>query len=329
MVLDGNISETHIYNEPDINKSKDFVDSLLSGAGLNSGSPIICERIIIRFLEKNASGLKKFFREKGLYPAMGTDRALELVYRSLYGRVIEKVLPVINRFIESADFSFLDKISISGTVSDDFRKEKLHDFVQMLFRDPPARFNMNGVYNIFLYQVLEKYMTEIFRRRDFLYQKLFTEQKTAVNRDEFIVLLKVLLLVKNAVFMDFAVDPNNPGMKIELRDVSHDRKKLLLYTDSLKKFIIPFLPGFPEPVIDLAVKSNLTDSMTDADEYICKFLFILNARFQNYENILKPDRGAESPDKSWFNLAEKNSLYFGYNIDIVKSLQAIAGANNW
>ena len=329
MVLDGNSQEKKVYNEPDIIKAKNFVDSLLSGTGLQSGSPIICEKIVVRFLEKNASGLEGIFRNTGLYPAMGTDQALELVYHNLYGRISENVLPVINRFIENTDFSFLDKISGAGTVSDEFRKEKLHDFVQLVFRNRSARFRMNGVYNIFFYKILEKYTAEIFRRMDFLYQKIFSEQKIAVNQEELIISLKVLLLIKNGAYMNTDSDTVNTDKTLRISNKGTDREKRPVYIDSMKKHIISFLPGFPDAVIDLAVKSNLPDNMTDNDEYICKFLFIINDRFQNYENIVKPDRGAESPDKSWFNIVGKNPAYYGYNSDVIKSLHLIAGEKNW
>ena len=65
------------------------------------------------------------------------------------------------------------------------------------------------------------------------------------------------------------------------------------------------------------------------NEYIPRFLYVLNSRYQYYENIPYPDRGAEGPDKSWFSLACKNASYFGYNQAIVRELETIAGENNW
>lgn len=329
MVLDGNFSENHIYHEPDINKVKYLIDSLLSNAGLKSGSPLWCERIIVRYLEDNISGLKKILQDTGLDPFMEMDQALELVHRSLYGMVSEKVLPVINRFVEESDFSFLDKISGNGTISDEFRKDKLHDFIQILFGNRQARYNMNGVYNIFCYNVIERYTSEILVRKGFLYQKFFTEQKIPASHEELIVLLKVLLLIKNTVYIKIPIEASTIDLTINIAGIGSDRLKLRKYIDGMKDYIISFLKVIPAAVIELGIKSNLPDYMTDEDEYICKFLYILNARYQNYENISKPDRGAESPDKSWFNIAEKNSAYFGYNREIIRELQNIAGEKCW
>jgi hypothetical protein len=43
----------------------------------------------------------------------------------------------------------------------------------------------------------------------------------------------------------------------------------------------------------------------------------------------KVDRGAESPDKSWFSIAKKNADYYGFDRRMLDELYMIAGDNNW
>jgi hypothetical protein len=329
VVLEREFSPKKKYNEPDINKAKDIVEQLLSNPGLKSKPLIVREEIIIDYFSQNLPALKVMLEGSGLLPHIELDQALELIYRNLFGKVSGAVLPVINHFIEKSDFLFFDKLSETGTTSEIFRKEKLHDFVQVIFNDRYARSNMNGVVNIFIYKVLERYIGEIVRRRDFLYNELFTVQKTVYSPEDYLVFLKVVLLIKNAAYLNISAKPLSRYLNMNVNNFNQNTDNLTAYIDSMKKYIMPLLPGFPESVIDLAVKCNLPDFMTKDEEACCKFLYIINARFQDYKDIMKPDRGSESPDKSWFQIAEKNSGYFGYNSKIIEALNAIAGDNNW
>ena len=166
------------YSETDINKVNDFVDHLLSNPGIKSEPLLIGEGMIMNFLVQNLPQLKVTFKNSQFFPHLEWNQVLELIFENLYGRVSGIVLPVINQFIDNSDFSFLDKLSETGTIADKFRREKLHEFVQMIFKNRDSRFNMNSTINIFSYEVMEKYTGEIFKRRDFLHNELVTVQKT-------------------------------------------------------------------------------------------------------------------------------------------------------
>lgn len=317
------------FSETDINKINDFVDHLLSNPGIKSEPLLIGEGMIMNFLVQNLPQLKVTFKNSQFFPHLEWNQVLELIFENLYGRVSGVVLPVINQFIDNSDFSFLNKLSGEGTIADKFRREKLHEFVQMIFRNRDSRFNMNSTINIFNYDIMEKYTGEIFKRRDFLYNELVRVQKTNIDAAEYIVFLKIMLLIKNTVFMKLPLNPSNPDTKLCINDIPRNRKNLQSYTDSIVKYIITLLPGFPDKLIRLAVKSNYTADMTEQDEASSKLIFILCGRFQNYKHIAKIERGAESPDKSWFGIAKKNADHFGYDRRILDALYLIAGDNNW
>ncbi len=317
------------YSEQDINKVNDFVDHLLSNPGIKSEPLLIGEGMIMNFLVQNLPQLKVTFKNSQFFPHLEWNQVLELIFDNIYGRVSGIVLPVINQFIDNGDFKFLDKLSNTGSIADKFRREKLHEFVQMIFKNRDSRFNMNSTINIFSYEIIEKYTGEIFKRRDFLHNELVRVQKTNIDSNEYIVFLKIMLLIKNIVFMRLQINPSNPESKLCLADIGKNKKNLQSYSDSLVRYIIPLLPGFPERLIRLAVKSNFTADMTEQDEASSKLIYILSARFQSYKHVAKIERGAESPDKSWFGIAKKNAEHFGYDKRILDALYLIAGDNNW
>ncbi len=317
------------YSEQDLNKVNDFVDHLLSNPGIKSEPLLIGEGMIMNFLVQNLPQLKITFKNSQFFPHLEWNQVLEMIFDNLYGRVSGTVLPVINRFIDNADFKFFDKLSGTGTVADKFRREKIHEFVQMVFRNRDSRFNMNSSINIFTYEIIEKYAGEIFKRRDFLFNELVRVQKTNIESGEYIVFLKTMVLVRNIVFMRLNLNSSNPESKICINDIGRNKKNIQSYTDIIVKYLMPLLPGFPEKLIRLAVKSNYSADLTEQDEPSSKLVYIFSARFQNYKHIARIERGAEPPDKSWFGIARKNADHFGYDRRILEALYLIAGDNNW
>ncbi len=105
---------------------------------------------------------------------------------------------------------------------------------------------------------------------------------------------------------------------------------------NIAKFLPPFvnainqsLPNLDEKTISLAIKSNLGHHHTDVNDASSRFLFILTSRYHNYKPVTQLDRGAESPDKSWFGIARRNADSMGCDARMVDELYRIAGENNW
>jgi len=45
--------------------------------------------------------------------------------------------------------------------------------------------------------------------------------------------------------------------------------------------------------------------------------------------VTRVDRGAVSPDKSWFNISRRNFKFYGFDIKLLDELYKIAGENGW
>jgi hypothetical protein len=317
------------YKESDLNKVNDFVEHLFSRPGIKSEHLLAGEKMIADFIAQNLPRLKVTFKNSRFFPHLELNQVLELISENLYSRVSGVILPIINEFVNNTDFTFMDKFSDTGTISDKFRRERLYDLVQMIFSNRDSRFNMIGTANIFKYSVIEKYMEEIFKRRGYIYDELAGVKSFNLELSEYIILLKTMLLIRNTVYMKLPLNSSSSDTKISVNDIGDESQIILFYTNSMVEYMIPLLPGIPEKFVRLAVKSAFRADLLDQDEPIAKLIFILNSRFKNYKHIAKTDRGAESADKSWFDIAGKNAGHFGYDRQILGALYIIAGDNNW
>jgi hypothetical protein len=322
------LSETG-FSEPDINRVNEFTDQLLLKSLERSGSVITAEGLILNFIDRNTPRIKNEFKKNLFFSRFETSRLMELICENLYAKVSGSVYPVINNFIDDTDFSFFDRISRSGTVSDKFRKEKLYNLFGIVFRNRSSRLQLNSVINIFKYNALERYIGRIFNKRDLLCDKFLNDLKADLSADELIVFFKTMLMVKNIVFMNPPVISVNSQPELSVKDAVKNSDDIQIYTDLLAEHITPLLPGIPENLIRSAVKSNFNSEMNGYDDTSAALIFILCSRFHNYRHIEPVPEGAEPADKSWFYAASENAGHFGYDREILDTLYKIAGENNW
>ena len=306
---------------------KEFIDHLLNVSSIRSETALRAEGQILSFIFQNKSQLEQTFRTPQYFPSLSWDDVLKMIYSELYARSAEHVLTHFNGFINSSDFTFMNKFPGGSALPNDFHREKLSELVAAIFKNAEARFNYNGAYNIFKEKILENYLGESFKRRDSLYNELVRVQKTYLECDEYITFLKVLLLVRNAAYLKI---PSAAGAhNINMFESAKIPGKLTKYLDEAAVHFRQIAPNCTDRVMKLAFKSHLKKEHTDLEDASSRFIYILCSRFNNYTPVKTVDRGAESPDKSWFSVARKNSDYLGFDRRMLEVLYQIAGENNW
>jgi hypothetical protein len=138
----------------------------------------------------------------------------------------------------------------------------------------------------------------------------------------------VLLIIRNAAFVKIPLNGAS-DKTFNMADCINSPANLKKYMEKLLVSIKQQLPNIPEKAITLAIKSNVWDNQTGIEDSSSRLIYILVKRFQDYRPIEKIDRGAESPDKSWFGIAKKNAEYYGFNKRMLDELYRIAGDNKW
>ena len=314
-------------NEVEKNKIRGFVDHLLNLPNIKNEQLLVAEGLILNFISANVNQLKTTFKTPQFFPNLEWSNVFQELLSNLYERVCANVLGVFNEFIDGTEFTALNR---EGNLNFPaaFQKEKLSSFLQNLFKNREARFNFSSVYNIFQFEIIEKYIGEIFSRREVIYNELVRVQKTHLECDDYIVFLKTLLLVKNAGFLKIplAGDASNP---VNLAESAKTPGKMHKLIDSLAANVRQGLPVLSDKAIKLALKSNLRESLSDIQAASSRLLYILSMRFHNYKPVEVIDRGAESPDKSWFAIVRKNAESYGFDKKMLEELYRIAGDNSW
>ncbi len=319
-----------MINEEDRKKISDFVTHLLSNPNIEGEPILVGETLIINFITKNLKSLQETFKTPQFFPYLEWEEVLQNILLDLRERVLKLVLPDLIDYINtSINFSVLNKVTGAEAVGVQFFKEKFLDFVKAIMVHKDVRFHFNSVLNIFKYNILEKYLNDIFKRREFIYNELAKVQRLNLKTDEHIEYLKILLLIKNGAYVRIPIDSNSGQKKINIEMANKAPQILKVFIEKSVDGIKKDLVSVDEKVIKMAIKANLSDEHTELEESSARFLKIMTERFQDYKPNIKVDRGAETPDKSWFNIARKNADYYGLNKRMLEELYRVAGDNNW
>lgn len=314
--------------EQDTQKIRDFVDHLLGLPNIKGEPLLIGEGLILNFIVQNMNQLKATFKTPQFFPHLDWNEVIQVMLSELYGKVSHDILPEFLEFINSADLHMLNLLHQGTNFPENFLREKLQEFTQTIFKNKDVRYNLSSTLNIFKYNILEKYLAEIFNRREVIYNELVRVQKMNLECDEYLVLLKTMLIIKNAAYLKMPINENS-STALSLTDALKMPGKASKFIEKAAKHLFTMLPVVPEKIIQLALKANLKESLTENEDASSRFLFIFSHRFHNYRPVEKIDRGAESPDKSWFAIARKNADLYGYDKRMLDALYRIAGDNNW
>ncbi len=313
----------------DKQKILSFVNHLLSIPNIKSEPPVIREGLIISFITKNMSQIKETLISPDFFPKMKPDDALKVVFQVLKQRIVNAVMPEVEEWLnERVSFRLVQKVFPNQQITADDYKSMLLKFIQGLISFNDARYNFNSVINIFKYQVLERYISEIFERKGYIFNEIRRVEKTDLGAKEYIEYSKLVFLIKNIVYMRVPVTTNYGERSININEIkkfSVPMEKLLNKQEQLVKKTLPFIT---QKAFMTAAKSNIKKEITKLEEASSRLYYILASRYQEFK-YQKTDRGAETQDKSWYNIARRNRSFYGFDENMVNELYLIAGDNLW
>jgi len=99
------------------------------------------------------------------------------------------------------------------------------------------------------------------------------------------------------------------------------------YLQKILPNIAAFVPSLPPAVIGMGLRGTLAFPLTQNVEAVARLSAILALRGRTLAPGLVVDRGADSPDKSWFNVNRKNARWHGLDAGMLDELYTIASEN--
>lgn len=297
-------------------KIDQFLEHLLSLPAIKKDCPIGAEQQIITFIKTNLPKLEVSFTKPEFFPNLPPKETIAYIVSTLQKRVVDLSLNFFKKVINSEiDLSVLRKVR-KRPVNEELLKEKIISLLEEMLLDPITRLQLKPVYYILQTKYIDKIINLLFDRKAFTYNELVRVQKCYIEAGEYISYLKILLL--------FSQFPNfqKENKKILINAATNEEKVQICSNSS--KILARKIPEIDIIEFKLAVDSNLPENLLEIWEASSRLLFILLHRFNEYDPNFKSEKGAETPDKSWFGVARKIAKDFGYNKGIIDELFLIA-----
>jgi hypothetical protein len=277
-------------DQSDKKKMLSFVHHLLSLKNIRVEPPVVGEGLIRTFLMENIHTIKDTLHSPEFFPDFPPEIALQNIQLILKQYVLNQVLPRVRIWLDrKIDYALVSE-AFGTELSCEECKSSLFTFVHGMLQSVETRYNFNSVINIFEHDVLDRYIGEIFRRRDTIFNEITRVERLRMDGDVFAEYAKVIFLLKDAVFVE------RDGAILDVRNaLALPEQKTLAPLVRMVRERVPFVT---EDAVMHAVKTNYRSNLLSKRDACARLFFIFSSRFQDYRHHGKIDRGAESPDKS-------------------------------
>ncbi len=309
-------------NEEDIMKK--FVARLMSNPCFAKETPFKIEEQIRLFFETNQQGLKPTFSSENYFPHLSWEESGQLFYKTLREMTNTAVQPMLQALaMNQLDYSFVEVLSSRKRLKDDYGAQLLTFLNEMMNMDA-VRINMDTVLNAISHRLPDKYISEIFFKRSYTIFEIEKVQKLNLNAAQTTEFIKIALLIHLVGY----------ASKLEKSNVKQKGKNSLLFltrrqTENLFHQYKSKLSLFPEALIQSGIKTNMSfaeDEMLEATSRVSRIIYELG---KSYRPDIKVSRGAETFEKSWFQIQKKNYGYFGFDKKMVDEFYRISAENYW
>ena len=300
-------------------RAEQFLGRLLANPAIDGFGPLSKEEQIHQFFQVNGAQLYPTLSSPAFFPGKDWPAVQAILARALTAITDGELEKGLTEMFSRVDYGFLSFLAEGGFQAAR-TADTLLDLQKKLLKNGEARKALNGPFAAVAYAVPDLYLEEAFRRREYIHFELVKVQKLRMSKEEIKALVQVSVLLRNTVHFLSGAQPfaGEPSGVVQ-PDYAHK------VTDALSRQS----RALPPALLSSAVNSNVSFIEDPAVETTARLTSIFAHRCNNYRPIGKVDRGADTPDKSWFNIARRNYKYYGFDIKMLDELYKIAGENGW
>lgn len=329
-----------MINENDVEKMRSFIGRLLSNDNIKNEPFWKRENHIINFIKANQQNLKTTLNSPQFFPDLQFEEILRLLFSVLKETFATQLTPILNDIIDNRiNFKSIIRIErrarglkgdSDNIINEDSElKSKLKAFLVQAVDFFDVRTNMASIVNFLMTDMMDKYVEAVSARKNFINNELFKVERIAVKPEEYADYIKLGLILRNCSGIKIPIIVNENTIKVNYFQTLQDHKVREKYLKMIIGNIQQKLRNVHDRIINESLRSNLPDEDTELSDAVARIVNVFALRARDFKVYKKIDRGADTPDKSWFGIIRKNHKSFGLNQRLLEDLYIIASEENW
>jgi hypothetical protein len=308
--------------DPTLARAAAFINHLLSNPALNSLNPLQKEEQILQFLKKNAQSLVPTLSSPQFFPGEPWSQILRLLYSALVQETDEVLKPQLEELIrKKISFSFASRIQ-PQRIPEDPCRQQMWELTQRLLQKPESRKSLVGPVTAIMNDFVWRYLEKSFKDHQYVHFELTKVQRLRLEIEDIKHMIHATLLLRPSIQL-FTEGRGTTGEGAESVLVQPQFAATAL--DSMKAQ----LQIVPPELLRGGLYSNVSFEEDKQIDATARLAAIFSSRGKNYKPIARVDRGANTPDRSWFSITRRNYKYYGFDIKILDEFYKIASESGW
>ena len=301
--------------DPSLARAAAFINHLLSNPALNNLNPLKKEEQILQFLKTNAQSLVPTLSSPQFFPGQPWNQILRLLYTALVQETDKVLKPQLEEWIrQKISFSFVSKIQ-PHRIPEDPCRQQMWELVQRLLQKPEARKGLLGPVTAIANDFVGRYLENSFDDRQYVHFELTKVQRLRLEIGDLKHMIHATLLLRPSIQL-FSEGVESVLVQPQFAATALESMKAQLQ-------IVP-----PE-LLRGGLYSNVSFEEDKQIDATARLAAIFSSRGKNFKPIARVDRGANTPDRSWFSITRRNYKHYGFDIKMLDEFYKIASESGW
>lgn len=301
-------------------KAQGFIHNLLNNPSLQGYTPLQKEEQVRIFLEQNASQLAPTLSSSKFFPGYSRPSIQSLLLQELVTIINNALMSYVQRIIyEQIDYGFLNKNRAEQYPKEQL-KDALYKMTSRIAEKGSGRIALTGPSNALIHSIPDRYLDRILQTKNYVRFELEKVQRLKLKANGIKNMIKVSLLLRPAIH----ILTDRPPLKNHRAGTVATQ-----FADKTVAALGEQMPIILPELLYSGVMSNVSFQENEKVPTTSRITLILSSFSRDYRPNKKVDRGAASPEMSWFNVARKNYKLYGYDRRMLDEFYRIAAENRW
>ncbi|MEM5947993.1 hypothetical protein WKV44_05515 [Spirochaetia bacterium 38H-sp] len=301
-------------------QAKKFVKHLFTNPALSAIIPLQREEQIIQFLSQNSKVLAPTLT-RVQFPGKTWSQVLSELLTALREITDGLMYPLLEEQLSRISLNFIPLLGNGNYQASPSVKEQVLALLKKLLERNEPREIFIGSHSAVHYGVSSRYVDAIFDEKSYIHFELTKVEKLKMGKEEIKNMLNLVILLRPAIYLitpEFGAHSGGMGGLVRSS-----------FTEKVFPVLRKELPALPEPVIRSVLNSYVSFEENNKIEATARLASMLSQRCRTYKPNIKVDKGAETPDKSWFYAIRKNYRRYGFDIKMLDELYKISAEYGW